>query len=125
MTDMYSGNTPAAPGQGTAGGTDVVTQLQGIVRQLGAWVQAFRGRQLFGTFTLSAAATTTIPNTGVLGNSAISWVPTNAAAATLLSGSKNLYRSAISAGTSFTVATADGTSAAGTETFSYTITNPS
>ena len=49
MSNTY----PPNQGQGTAGGTDVVTQLQGIVRQLAAWVKAFSGRQTFGSFTLA------------------------------------------------------------------------
>lgn len=123
MTDQYSGGT--LPNQGTSGGTDIVTQLQGIVRQLGSWIQAFNGRQTFGSFTLTAASTTVVQNTAVQSTSQISWTPTNAAAATLMSGSKSLYRSAVSGGTSFTLATADGTAAVGTETFSYMITTPS
>lgn len=115
---------PAALGQGTSGNTDVVIQLQGIVSQLSALVQAFNGRVAFGTFTLAAAATTVIPTTAVKGDSNISWTPTNAAAGTLMGGTKSLYVSAISAGVSFTVATASGVVAAGTETFAYIIVTP-
>ena len=108
MSNTY----PPNQGQGTAGGTDVVTQLQGIVRQLAAWVKAFSGRQTFGSFTLAAAATTTVAQVAAEANSSIVISPTNASAAVLVGGA------------SFTVATADGGSAAGTETFSYLITTP-
>lgn len=76
-----------------------------------------------GTFTLSAAATTVVSDTTTTAGSTLSITPTNAAAATLMQGTKSLYLSARSANTSFTVATADATAAAGTETFQYTLTN--
>lgn len=110
--------------QGSAGGTDIVIALQGIIRQLTAWVQAYQGRQSVGAARLSAAATTVVANTSVQGTSLITLTPTNAAAATLISGSKSPYISALSPGVSFTIATADGTSAAGTETYNYMILNP-
>lgn len=118
-------NSPSTPGQGAPSNIDIVVQLQGIAQQLSALVAAFSGRFSFGTFTLSAAATTVVPDTSVKSNSYIDWDPTNAAAATLMAGSKSLYRSTVSAGTSFTLATADGTAAVGTETFAYTIITPS
>lgn len=77
-----------------------------------------------GTFTLAAAATTTITQPAVQSNSIIVPLPTNAAAATLMGGTKSLYVSAKVAGTSFTVATASGVAAAGTETFQYLIYQP-
>ena len=120
MSNTY----PPNQGQGTAGGTDVVTQLQGIVRQLAAWVKAFSGRQTFGSFTLAAAATTTVAQVAAEANSSIVISPTNASAAVLVGGAHSPYVSAISPGVSFTVATADGGNAAGTETFSYLITTP-
>lgn len=118
-TDNYT-----APQQGTAGATDVVTQLQGIVRQLSAWVTAFQGRPTFGSLALAAAASTVVMQPAVQSNSFVQLTPTNAAAATLMGSSKALYISTIVAGSSFTVATADGTSAAGTEKFSYSLTTP-
>jgi hypothetical protein len=72
-------------------------------------------------FQLAVAATTVVSDTEVHANSHILMTPTNAAAATLMSGSKSLYVSARDAGTSFTVATADGTNAVGTENFSYRV----
>lgn len=108
----------------SAGVTDVVTQLQGIVRQLTALVQAINGRTTFGTFTMPVAASLVVPNTAVKGNSVVSLSPTNISAGTLMGGARSLYISALSAGTSFTVATANAANAAGTETFTYTIETP-
>lgn len=76
-----------------------------------------------GNFTLSAAVSTAVADTSVVSTSRISLTPTNAAAATLMSGTKSLYISAKTANTSFTVSTADGTAAAGTETFDYIVNN--
>ena len=78
-----------------------------------------------GTFTLSAAASTVVANTSVTSTSKINWTPTNAAAATLLAGANNLYLSARTSGASFTLTTAAGGSPAGTETFDFTLVNPS
>jgi NAD(P)-dependent dehydrogenase (short-subunit alcohol dehydrogenase family) len=76
-----------------------------------------------GAFTMAAAATLVVPNALVTAGSIILLTPTNAAAATLQGSNESLYISAKAAGVSFTVATAAGTSAAGTETFSYIIVN--
>jgi hypothetical protein len=73
------------------------------------------------TFQLAAAATKVVADTQVQAGSMILFTPTNAAAATLMSGAKALYISARNAGVSFTVATADGTAAAGNENFVYRI----
>lgn len=113
--------TDLPPNQGTAGATDVVVQLRGIIQQLSAWVSAFKGRITLGSFTMAAAATTVVPQTAVQSTSNITLTPTNAAAATLVGSAHSPYISAISPGVSFTVATADGGSAAGTEIFKYQI----
>lgn len=122
---FLGGSTPPQ----TAGVTDVVTELKGIVSQLSALVTATKsiataiaGRVTFGTFTLSAGASTTVAQPMIQSNSTVSLTPTNAAA-TNLQRTSGLYVSAIVAGTSFTVTTGTG-SAAGTETFSYTINTP-
>lgn len=74
------------------------------------------------TFQLSgAAAATVVSDPEVHANCHIDFTPTNAAAATLMAGAKSIYVSARNAGTSFTVTTADGTNAAGTENFTYRI----
>jgi hypothetical protein len=123
MGDISGFQAPwQAPTQ-SAGATDVVTQLQGIVRQLTALVQAISGRMVFGTFTMPVANTLTIVQPGIKSNSVVSITPTNASAATLMGSAKALFPTII-AGTSFTVTTASGGNAAGTETFSYTINTP-
>lgn len=76
-----------------------------------------------GTFTMAAAATKAVANTNVTGSSMVFLQATNAAAAALMAGTSALYISATTNTTSFTVATADGGSAAGTETFNYWIVN--
>ena len=106
-----------------ADNTDIVTQLQQVAQQLGRWVQAFQGRQLFGSFTMTAASSQIISNYAVAANSVIMLIPTNAAAATLQAGASSLYATP-TAGTGFTVNTANGGSAAGTETFQYVVTTP-
>lgn len=95
-----------------------VQQLSQINRTLRT-----RSPSSVGTFAMPAAATSTISDTSVLANSAIMVMPTNAAAGTLQGSAKSLYISARSAGTSFTVATASGVAAAGTETFLYVVWN--
>jgi hypothetical protein len=114
----------SASGQGTAGVTDAVTQLQGIVRQLSNWVTAFTGRTVYGSFTLTAAATTVVAEPSTKSNSFIQLTPTNAAAGTLVGSAAALYVSTKTAGASFTVATASGGAAAGTEMFSYSLSTP-
>lgn len=132
---MTNGNTNpvTAPGQGTAGLTDVVVKLAAIVSQLSSGNQDMMTLintlsaifpRVVGTFTLAAAATTTVTQPGVKANSIILWTPTDASAGTLMGSAKALYLSSISAGTSFTVATASGGNAVGTETFSYGVFNP-
>ncbi len=108
-----------------ASAEDVVIQLKGIIAQLGAWVRAYNGRWVAGTFTATAAATTTVTQPAVTATSFIVLAPTNASAATLMANATSLYISAKTAGASFAVTTANGAAAAGTETFSYIIFNPS
>lgn len=74
---------------------------------------------LISTFTMAAAASTTVNNSNAASPTQIILWPTNAAAATLISGANSPYISAVVAGTSFTVSTAGGGAAAGTETFGY------
>lgn len=76
-----------------------------------------------GSFTLGAAASTTITNGNVSAACKITLTPTNAAAAALMGSAKCLYVSAKTAGTSFAVSTGNGVAAAGTETFDYQINN--
>lgn len=88
--------------------------LNGVYYSNGKWLGT-------GSFTLSAAATKTINNASTTAVSKIRLIPTNAAAATLMQSTKSLYLSARTAGVSFVFSTADGTNAAGTETFEYTM----
>lgn len=111
----------AQPPPQAAGVTDVVTQLQGIVRQLTALTKATNGSaRAFGTFTATAGTTSTIANTAVLGNSIVQLMPTNSAASTLVK--TDGYFITVNASTGFTVTF--GGAAAGTETFSYLINTP-
>jgi len=105
---------------------DLVQVAQGISQTLGKINQQLQAlsRLSTGTFTMAAAATKVIADTSVTANSVITLTPTNAAAGTLQQSTETLYISAISPGVSFTVATADGGAAAGTETFQYLIYTP-
>ncbi len=113
--------------QAGAGFDDAVTLLKAIATNLSSQTTALTGflgvSGTGGNFTLGAAASTVVAQTLVTASSLIFLQPTNAAAATLMAGSSSLYISAKSAGVSFTVATADAGSAAGTETFSYLLVN--
>lgn len=117
MSDIYSG--------GSVGIGDVVTTLKIANQNMSQLIQAILGvfPRVSGTFTLAATATTTVPQPAVTANSIIVSVPTNASAATLMGSNKSLYVSAKSVGANFTVSTASGAAAAGTETFSYYIVN--
>ena len=107
--------------------SDQITVLKGINNQLSQIYQALLAifPRVSGSFTLTAAATTVVTQTAITANSIILWMPTNAAAGTLQGSAKSLYVSARTVGASFTVATANAVAAAGTETFSYVVVNPS
>lgn len=123
MTWTPNQNSPYNSGDQAAGVTDVVNKLQGIISQLTALVAAINGRNLYGTFTMPAASSLVINNTGVKGNSTIIFAPLNASASALEGSAKSLIYT-ISAGTSFTVLTGNGAAAAGTEQFNYIILTP-
>lgn len=105
---------------------DLVTTQKSGVKYLGMIYTILNALfpRIQGTFTLAAAASTAVANTSVLANCKIELQATNAAAGTLMGSSKSLYISAVTPGTGFTVHTADGTNAAGSEQFSYTAVNP-
>jgi hypothetical protein len=130
----YTGGMTGGLGQGSASISDVVTKLDGVVRNL-----ASNGTTLTsilttlqtaiptatGTFTLSAAASTIVNQPLAQANSYIPTpTATNATAATLMGSAKYLYISSINPGVSFTVTTGSGGAAAGTETFKYAVFQP-
>ena len=125
MGDAIGGWQPQ-PGIGTtpsqtAGVTDVVTQLQGIVRQLTALVKATNGgSRAFGSFQTTASATAVVAQPAVQANSFIQLEATNASASTLVQA--HGYFITNTAGTGFTVTF--GAAAAGTETFNYLVNTP-
>ncbi len=104
----------------TAGGN--TNQLLGKLIETLSGLFPFSGDT--GTFTCAAAASTTIPNPNIAVNSIILLMPTNAAAGTLMGSAKSFYISR-TADISFAVTTANGAAAAGNETFSYIVINPS
>lgn len=129
MSDaFYRDQAPSGQGGSLV---DINTTLQGNGRNLNAAIallietlEALFLPRSTGSFTLSAAASTVVANTEVTATSLPILIPTNAAAATLMAGAQSLYLSARTAGASFTVSTASGVAAAGTETFSYILVNP-
>lgn len=106
--------------------TEIISQLKFLVQNVAQIQQAIINvaPRTFGTFTLSAASATVIPQTSTQSMSVIDLMPTNAAAATLMGAATSLYVSARTEGTSFTVTTANGAAAVGTETFAYVLWNP-
>ena len=106
----------------------IATNTSNSVQQLGLLIQTLNTILPFSgayvSFTCAAAATTTVTNSNVKANSLILLMPTNAAAGTLQGSAKCLYVSARTASTSFAVTTANAAAAAGTETFSALIANP-
>jgi hypothetical protein len=98
-------------------------QAQGVNKNLADLTQvmrtAFPLHSATGSFTLDAAATTNVVETSIKADSMVIPMPTNAAAATLMGGDSSLYISSRTAGIGFSVTTADGGAAAGTETFEF------
>lgn len=106
-----------------AGIDDVATNL-GLSNQLMAKlitvISALFPRSI-GTFTMAAAASKVVTDANVTTSSFISLAATNAAAGTLMGSNKSLYYT--TAAGSFTVTTASGVAASGTETFAYMVSN--
>jgi hypothetical protein len=105
--------------------SDILTALQNGVQAIQALNKTLQSENPFtlGTFTMSAAGSTVVSNPAVTAGSGIFLQATNATAATLVGSNKSPYVSATTAGVSFTVTTANGTAAAGSETFDYLIVN--
>lgn len=118
---------PKQPDQSAQVGTLLNTTLQNLVTAVNGWTQALLNvwPRTTGSFTLAAAATTVVPQQNVKSTTVIMLTPTNAAAGTLQGSAKCLYVSVKTPGTGFTVATASGVAAAGTETFDYALFSPS
>ena len=95
-----------------------VTNLAQIATVLG---QVFP--RIVGTFTLAAATTTVVTQPATAANSVVLLTPTNGTAA-LTARTLGLFQSANTPGASFSISTQGG-AAAGTETFSYIMVNPS
>ncbi len=107
-------------------GSLLLTIAQNIVTAINGLTSAVQNAwpRVTGSFTLTAAVTTTVTQPGIKATSVVMLSPTNAAAATLMGGAKALYVSAITPGASFAVSTGNAVAAAGTEVFSYSIFNP-
>jgi hypothetical protein len=109
---------------------DMVSKAQALIEQVAALRtvlgDAFASIYAVGTFTMPAAATLAVSAPSVTANSVVFLSPINASAAALMAGASSLYHDRPSnvAATSFTVDTADGNNAAGTEQFAYLLINP-
>jgi hypothetical protein len=127
MSDSYNTGPSWQPPSQSAGATDVVTQLQNIVRQLtnlvkstNAVVTALANRAVLGSFTATAGTTSVVAQPAVQSLSIVTLTPTNTSASTLVKN--NGYFITNSVGVGFTVTF--GGAAAGTETFNYLVTTP-
>jgi hypothetical protein len=129
MSNTAGAQPPSGGGWGGGGvASQIMTVLQqGVVaiNQLATNIINVWPRTT-GTFTLAAAASTVVTQPAIKSTSVVQLTATNAAAATLMGSAKAPYvpPSSYVPGASFTVFTASST-AAGTETFSYAIFNPS
>ena len=127
MVSPAPSSTPAQPGGGGWGtvSSALLTAIQNIVTAINGLASTLTAArvQARGSFTLGAAATTSVVQIAVASGSTIMWAPLNASAATLEGSAKALYLSSQTAGTGFVVATASGGNAAGTEVFSYVVLN--
>ncbi len=110
-----------------AGLDELVTNSRLILTALGTIQQTLADTfpRITGSFTLNAASSTSVTEPSVSATSVIMLIPTNASAGTLQAGANAIYLSGRTAGTGFTVTTAGGGSAAGTEQFSFMLVNPS
>ena len=106
--------------------SDIVVALNAANRNGSLLIQTMSAilPRVTGSFTLSGSANTTISEPSVTPDSIISWVPTNAAAATVIGSAASLYLSARNAGSNFVVSTANGGATAGTAIFTYWLWNP-
>jgi hypothetical protein len=111
----------------TIGQSDILSALQNGVQAIRALNKTLGLRfesATFGSFTWAGATSSvSVSNPAVLSTSIIVFTPTNASAGSLTGSNKAPYVSAKTPGTGFTLTTANGTNAAGTETFDYIVVN--
>lgn len=105
---------------------DMLAQANGINANLAQLVAVLNSRFALGafggSFTCSAAVSTTVTDANAKTTSRVVLSPTNAAAGTLQGSAKCLHVSSKNNGT-FVVSTSNAVAAAGTETFDYEIVN--
>ena len=101
------------------------TDANGLIQGLAALQATIKAAfpRASGTFTMPAAASLAVVAPTVTASSRVSLTAANASAATLVGSVKSLYVTT-TPGTGFTVATANGGSAVGTEVFSYVVQTP-
>ena len=104
---------------------EINSNLKNGVTNLSQMVLAFQAAfpRITGSFTLAAATTTVVTQPATASNSIVTLTPTNTTAA-LTQRTLGIFHSANAPGASFSVSTQGG-AAAGTETFNYTMVNPS
>lgn len=104
--------------------SEIVTKLQVANQNFGLLLKLLTGilPRAQGNFTLNATAATIVVEAKCTTVSYVLPIATNAAAATLMGSNKSLYFT-YQVGT-FTVNTASGVAATGTETFQYLLFNP-
>lgn len=117
---------PVTPGM-VSTSPDLLNQVKGHNQNMAQLISSLNGtlagKVKFGTFNCAAASATTVSDTNVTSTSFVSWTPTSAAAGILEGAATKLYLSALVPGVSFTVTTANGSSASTTCSFSYIIAN--
>lgn len=112
-----------APGGGDASGVgtgNINTTLQDGNRLFASLLDLLQNLfpRTFGTFTMPAASSYVVTDSTVgTGTYILPPIPVNASAATLMSSAQSLY--VVPANGQFTVFTASGVAAAGTEQFKY------
>jgi hypothetical protein len=111
----------------TIGPSDILSALQNGVQAIRDLNKTFGLRfesTTFGSFTWGGATpSVSVSNPAVLATSIVVFIPTNASAGSLTGSNKAPYISAKTPGVGFTMTTANGTNAAGTETFDYIVVN--
>lgn len=104
---------------------DLVSTIKGAVQNLAALNTTLGNAfpRISGSFTLSAATTTVVTQTGISATSEVFWSPTNATAALILR-TNGLFHAANTPGASFSLSTQAGSATTG-GTFEYFVINPS